>query len=216
MAQFKLYNYFRSSASYRVRIALHWKGIAFEYAAVHLIKNGGEQHSHEYRRLNPMGHVPTLVHGDFVLAESMAIFDYLDRVHPEKPLFPSDAKLRGRAIQIAEVVNSGIQPYQNLKVLADFEKNHAWDKNKREDWLRGWVTAGLSNLENLLSQSAGLYAVGDSVSAADMFIVPQCFSTQRFNIDLATYPTLLRVWKTAERLPEFQKAHPVEQPDFEK
>src|SRR5690349_18111874 len=122
MKKLKLYNYFRSSASYRVRIALHHKNLDFEYVPVHLVKDGGHQHSEEYRKLNPMGHVPALVHDGFVLAESVAIIDYLDRVFPQNSMFPADFKARARVLQICEVVNSGIQPYQNLKVISDFQK----------------------------------------------------------------------------------------------
>jgi len=151
----KLFNYFRSSASYRVRIALHWKNLSFEYIPVHLTKAGGEQHSAEYRRLNPMGHVPALVHGEYVLAESLAIIEYLDRVFPERPLLPNDPAARGRVIQISEIINSGIQPYQNLKVLQDFEKTYGWDVTQREDWVRKWVTAGLASLEKVVEKNGG-------------------------------------------------------------
>lgn len=209
----KLYNYFRSSASYRVRLALHWKGLEFEYIPVHL-KNG-KQHSAEYRKLNPMGHVPALVHGDFILAESVAIFDYLDRAWPERPVFPLDSQLRGRALQICEIVNSGIQPYQNLKVLADFEKR-GWTQPQTEDWVRQWVMAGLANLEKVLEGSAGSYAVGGEVTAADMFIVPQLFGSRRFKIDIAQYPILSRIEEKVCALDPFKKAHPEKQIDFEK
>jgi maleylacetoacetate isomerase/maleylpyruvate isomerase len=215
MSTLKLYNYFRSSASYRVRIALHHKDLAFEYIPVHLVKNGGEQCSPEYRKLNPMMHVPTLIDGDFVLAESMAIFNYLDATSPKAPMFPADAKLRARTIQICEIVNSGIQPYQNLKVTTDFDKN-GWDIEQRNKWVQKWVVAGLQSLEEVVSKSAGRFAVGGDVTAADAFIVPQLFSARRFKVDTGAYPTLSRIEKTANELPAFKKAHPEAQPDFEK
>lgn len=215
MSTLKLYNYFRSSASYRVRIALHHKEIEFEYVPVHLVKNGGEQRSDNYRKLNPMAHVPTLVHGDFVLPESMAILNYLDQVWSQKPMFPSDAKFRARAIQICEIVNSGIQPYQNLKVTQDFDKK-GWTQEQRDNWVRQWVVPGLENLEAVVSKSAGAFAVGDQVTAADAFIIPQLFSSRRFKIDTAVYPTLHRIEQAANDLPAFKKAHPSAQPDAEK
>jgi maleylacetoacetate isomerase len=118
----KLYSYFRSSAAYRARIALHWKELPFEYVAVHLIKNGGEQHKEEFRRVNPMGHVPALNHDEFIVAETVAIFDYLDRMFPTRPLFPQAPQERAIVMQLCEVVNSGIQPLQNIKVTQELEK----------------------------------------------------------------------------------------------
>lgn len=215
MSTLKLYNYFRSSASYRVRIALHYKEIDFEYVPVHLVKNGGEQRSENYRKLNPMAHVPTLVHGDFALAESMAIVTYLDQVFLKNPLFPSDAKLRGRTMQICEIVNSGIQPLQNLKITQDFDKN-GWTPEQRDKWVQKWLLAGLASLEDVVSKSAGRFAVGDQVTAADAFIIPQMFSSRRFKIDTNAYPTLARIEKAALELPAFKKSHPEVQPDSEK
>ena len=163
-----------------------------------------------------MGHVPALEHNGFVLAESMAIVDYLDRVFPEKPLFPADARLRARVVQVCEVVNSGIQPYQNLKLLQWFEKNEGWAPSKREEFVRHWVTNGLENLERILAACAGTHAVGGEVTAADAFIIPQLFSVRRFKIDVAKYPILSRIEIAALSLDPFKKAHPEAQPDFEK
>lgn len=212
----KLFNYFRSSASYRVRIALHWKGLPFEYVPVHLVKDGGKQNTPEYRKLNPMGHVPALVHDGFVLSESVAIFDYLDRVFPERPLFPADPKLRARTLQICEHVNSGIQPYQNSKVLKDFEVVRGWNLDQRENWVRHYVEAGLAALEKVVEDTAGTYAMGGDVTAADMYIVPQVFGAKRFKIDFAKYPVLARIDAAVAGLEPFKRAHPEKQIDFEK
>ena len=212
----KLYNYFRSSASYRVRIALHHKGIPFEYIPVHLVKNGGEQKTAEYRKLNPMGHVPTFAHDDFVLAESLAIISYLDHVWPKIPMLPAHPRLRARTIQICEIVNSGIQPYQNLKVIQDFEKNIGWDAAQREKWVHRWVVPGMQSLEDLVKTTAGIYSVGDDITAADALVVPQMFSARRFNVDTSQFHTLTRIEETANQLDSFQKAHPQAQPDYEK
>lgn len=216
MSKLKLYNYFRSSASYRVRIALHWKGLEFEYVPVHLVKNGGEQTSVDYRKLNPMAHVPTLVHGDYALPESMAILLYLERLYPQKPLFPKDEKAYGRTIQLCEIVNSGIQPYQNLKVTNDFEKAMGWSKDQSQEWARKWVVPGLKNLETVLEKSAGQHAVGDEVTAADAFIIPQLFSSRRFKVDTTQFPILTRIEKNVLELEPFKKAHPEAQMDYEK
>jgi maleylacetoacetate isomerase len=216
MTGLKLYSYFRSSASYRVRIALHWKKLPFEYLPVHLTKAGGEQHLMNYKAVNPMQHVPTLIHGDFVLPESMAIVDYLDKISPEKPLFPADPKLRARTIQVCEIVNSGIQPYQNLKVLQDFEKSQGWTAEQKDDWVRHWVSFGLASLDKVVEKSAGRHAVGDEITAADAFIIPQLFGSRRFKIDIAKYPHLAKIEKAAISLEAFQKAHPESQPDYER
>lgn len=211
----KLYSYYRSSASYRVRIALHWKELEFEYVPVHLIRAGGEQHTETYRKLNPMGHVPTLVHNEFVLSESVAIIDYLDQVFPQKKLFPVEPQKRAKVLQIAETINSGIQPYQNQKLLVDFEKSYGWDQNKKTEFMQKWVKRGLQSLEKILETTAGSFAFGGEITAADAFLVPQCFSAMRFGIELTQFPNLWRVFQNADRLPAFQKAHPKQQPDFE-
>lgn len=215
MSKLKLYNYFRSSASYRVRIALHWKGLEFEYLPIHLVKNGGEQRSSDYRKLNPMAHVPTLVDGEFALPESMAILLYLERLYPEKPLFPKDEKAYGRTIQLCEIVNSGIQPYQNLKITNDFEKSMGFSKEQAVQWAQKWVVPGLENLETVLATSAGSHAVGDQITAADAFIIPQLFSSRRFKIDTTRFPILTRIEKAALSLEPFKKAHPEAQMDYE-
>jgi maleylacetoacetate isomerase len=211
----KLYNYFRSSASYRVRIALHFKGLPFEYIPVHLVKNGGIQNSAEFRKVNPMSHVPALVDGDFAVGESVAIFDYLDHIHPEKPLWPKDPKIRARTLQIAEIINSGIQPLHNLKVTTYLEKEKGWDKAQSTEWVQHWMKMGLTNLEKLLGSSSGTYAVGDQVTGADMFIVPQTFACTRFSVDTKLFPLVTKVSENAKKLEAFQKAHPEKQIDFE-
>ncbi len=209
----KLYSYFRSSASYRVRIALHHKGLPFEYLPVHLLKDGGQQHHEAYRRLNPMGHVPTLVHDDFVLAESVAIFDYLDRAFPVKPLFPQMPRERAMVLQIVEMVNSGIQPLQNIKVTQALENKFGMATSDADRWTRHWIQSGLENLEKLLERTAGNYCFGAEVTAADCFLIPQCFSSRRFGVDTTQFPIISRIEKNALALPAFIQAHPEKQPD---
>lgn len=210
----KLYSYFRSSASYRVRIALHWKNLSFDYIPVHLVKDGGEQRQASYRRVNPMAQVPALEHDGFVVAESMAILTYLDDVFASKPLFPREAKARAQVVQICEILNSGVQPLQNLKVTQYLERQMAQAKPAVDGWLKHWVSEGLASLERLLEKTAGSYSYGGEVSAADCYLIPQCFSSRRFGIRIEDYPVIARVEANALKLDAFQKAHPEHQPDF--
>ncbi len=210
----KLYTYFRSSASYRVRIALNWKRLDFETLPVHLLKNGGQQNTLEYRRLNPMGHVPALDDNGFLVTESMAILDYLDRKFPQQPLFPQAAERRAEVMQICEMINSGIQPIHNLKVNQFLEKEFGLQKVDIEKWNKHWIFSGLSSLEQFLSNTAGNYCVGDTISAADAFLVPQCFSARRFGVDTKSFPIIHRLDLTAAKLDEFERAHPENQPDY--
>lgn len=210
----KLYSYFRSSASYRVRIALHHKQVKFEYVPIHLVKDGGMQNRPEYREVNPMAHVPALEHDGFVVAESMAIIDYLDSLGLGEPLFPTEPKARARVIQLCEAVNSGIQPLQNLKVTNWLEFSLSQTKDQSTAWVHHWVTDGLGKLEQLLQKTAGTYSYGGSVTAADCFLIPQCFSSRRFKVKIEDYPTIARIEANCLKLPAFQKAHPEKQPDF--
>jgi maleylacetoacetate isomerase len=211
----KLYSYFRSSASYRVRIALHLKNLSFEYVPVHLVRDGGQQNQADYRRINPMGHVPALDHDGFLVAESVAIIQYLDDQFPATPrLFPKDARARARVLQICEILNSGIQPLQNLKVTRALENEFGLDKKGCDRWVEKWIKAGFASLEAVLKSSAGAYSHGDEVSAADCFVVPQCFSARRFGVRVEDYPTIAAVEASAQKLEAVRKAHPERQPDF--
>lgn len=210
----KLYSYFRSSAAYRVRIGLHWKRLQFETIPVHLVKSGGEQHQSGYRKVNPMGHVPSLDHDGFVVAESMAILDYLDQVFPEQPLFPANPQDRARVIQICEIINSGIQPLQNLKVNQLLEKEFGQTKGDVERWNKYWIEKGLASLEKVLETTAGTHCLDGRVTAADAFLVPQCFSARRFGVDTSLFPVIHRVEQAALGLEAFVKAHPEKQPDY--
>ena len=218
MKQFQLWNYFRSSASFRARIALHYKGIDFEYKPVHLVRGGGEQHSPEYKKLNPLGEVPTLVDlkNQKVLSQTMAIFDYLDAVYPEKPLFPVDPFDRAQVIRICEAVNSGIQPLQNLKVLKFIEDEYKVSAEQKKAWAQHWIKQGLANLEVLLGSTAGSYCYGGEITAADMFLVPQIFTSKRFNVNIDAYPLIARIGDLCVKHPAFEKSLPQNQPDAEK
>lgn len=212
---FKLYNYYRSSASYRVRIALHLKGIPFEYHAVHLVKNGGEQHRDEYRKLNPSREVPTLVHGDRVLGQSMAIIQYVDQVQPEPALFPKDPYERALVVQACEIINSGAQPVYNLRVLNDLEKNLGATQEKKNEWIARWVTYGLESYERFVEKRAGRFSFGDQVTAADCFVVPHFFAADRFQVPTSQFTIANRIRANCNELEAFKKAAPAQQPDFE-
>lgn len=209
-----LYSYWRSSCSWRVRIALNLKGIKYEYKAKHLVKSGGEQLQPEYAGMNPMKEVPTLVHNGFVLGQSFAIVDYLEDISPEVPLFPKDSKLRAKARQLAEIVNSGIQPIQNLRVLL-MVKAKLGDKEKVA-WGNYWIGYGFQAFEKIVSETAGKYCVGDTVTVADVFLIPQIYNARRFKVDLTPFPTILRIEKELEKIEAFQNAHPDKMPDAQK
>lgn len=212
-SDFILYSYFRSSASYRVRIALGLKDIPYEYRAVHLINNGGEQLRAEYKALNPSGDVPTLVHKGNVIGQSVAIIDYLDRIKPAPSLFPSDTVQRAAVLQACEIANSGVQPLHNLRVLKKLSADFGASEEQKNQWACDWIKYGLETLEAFLSKRAGRFSFGDAVSAADCFLMPHLANADRYKIALSPYPTLARVRASCEAQPAFVKAHPMRQPD---
>jgi maleylacetoacetate isomerase len=212
MADFVLYSYFRSSASYRVRIALNLKGLAYEYKAVHLLNDGGEQHKPEYLALNPARQVPTLVHGRHVIAQSMAILEYLDGVHPSPRLFPQDPYKKAQVIQFCENINC-TQPLQNLATTQYLSSAFHATEGQKQAWIHFWLGRGFEATEKMLEKNAGTYCCGGEVTAADCFLVPQVFAARRFNVDLTPYPNVLRVHAALEELAAFEKAHPTRQPD---
>ncbi len=212
MSNFVLYNYFRSSASFRVRIGMYWKQLPFEYKAVHLLKDGGEQHQANYKVLNPAGEVPTLVHGSVVISQSLAILQYLDQVHPSAPLFSTQPQLRAHVWQFCESINCA-QPLQNLKVMQYLESEMKVEKSAVQTWTRHWITSNLEVCEKVLKIHSGRYSFGDKVSAADLFLIPQLFVVKRFEIDCSPYPNIQKVQKNCEALKAFQEAHPFRQPD---
>lgn len=210
----KLYSYFRSSASYRVRIALHWKKIPFEYVPVHLIKEGGQQRQSDFLKVNPMGHVPALDHDGFLLFESMAMIQYLEDAFPQNALLPRAAPEKARAIQLCEILNSGIQPLQNLKVNQYLASSLGQSKAEVERWNQHWISKGLSSLEKMLESTAGTFAMGGDFSAVDCFLIPQCFASRRMGVKVEDYPTIHRIEQAALKLEAVQKAHPEKQPDY--
>ncbi len=210
----KLYTYWRSSSTWRVRIALHHKGIAYEPVPVHLVDGGGEQHSDGYRVKNPMRQVPLLeveVDGEMErIAQSLPIIEYLEERYADPPLLPRGPFERARARQVAEMINAGIQPLQNLGVIARLRDEHGVDPRA---WSSHWIAVGFAALEETLRDTAGTFCVGGQVSVADLYLIPQLYNARRFEVDRSPYPTLLRVEEACARLPAFVAAHPDQQPD---
>ncbi|MEL6543764.1 MAG: maleylacetoacetate isomerase [Myxococcota bacterium] len=209
----KLYGYWRSSSSWRVRIALNLKGLKYEQATVHLVRNGGEQHSDAYQAKNPLEQVPCLELGDgTILTQSVAIVEYLDELHPTPPLFPGDSLRRARTRELIEISNSAIQPMHNLATLLAVEKLGA----TRPGWAGPHISRGLAAMERIVARTAKTFAMGDLPSAADAVIVPQLYAARRFEVDLAPFPTLQRVEGNCIAVDAFRLAHPDQQPDAPK
>jgi maleylacetoacetate isomerase len=215
----QLYNYFRSSASYRVRLGLHAKGLPFEYIPVHLIKNQGEQFSETYKGLNSLSQVPTLIHqssaGSKVLSQSVAILEYVEEVFPEFPLLPNDPFLRAKIREFCETINSLAQPMGNLGTLQYLEKNHRFDSQMKTDWIHFWNIKALHHLEGLCQKFHGRFCFENQFTLAECFLLPQLFTARRFKVDLSAFPTLLKVEMNCKDLDFSQKAHPEKQIDFE-
>lgn len=207
-----LYGYFRSSAAYRVRIALAWKGLAYRQAPVSLIK--GEQQADGYRRLNPQGLVPALEDGGRVLTQSLAICEYLEEAYPDTPrLLPDDVVARAEVRALAQQIACDLHPLNNLRVLRYLVEVLGTDDAQKQRWYAHWTQEGLAAFESTLARTAGMYCVGDTVSLADVCLVPQVFNARRFDVDLAPYPRLQAVAGRLEALPAFEAAHPARQPD---
>lgn len=209
-----LYNYFRSSTSYRARIALELKQLKYEYRPIHLINNGGEQNTESYRSLNPIGGVPTLVDDENVISQSMAIIEYLDEKYPQSPsLFPKDLFLKAKVRQLCEIINADTHPLQNLKVTTFLEKDLGIDSAKKNMWLTKWITEGLVAVEKTIQPFAKNFCFGNNVTAADLFLIPQLFSAQRFNVDTSKFKLLNQINDNCNSIEAFKKAHPYRQPD---
>ena len=215
MSEFVLYSYFRSSASFRVRIAMNLKGLKYDYRAVHLIKGGGEQMKDDYARLNPSKQVPVLVHKGVAIGQSMAIIDYLDHIQPTPRLFPDDAMMRALTMQACEIVNSGVQPFVNVSTTNYLRDVLKLDEATRSKWLVDWLTQGSATLETFLNPHAKEFAMGSSVSAADCFLRPHFFAFDRFKVGTENFPTLARLKQTYSNADAFVQAQPDKQPDFE-
>lgn len=214
---FALYGYFRSSAAFRARIALNLKGIKPELRFVHLLKDGGQQHTAEYKALNPQELIPALVHDGHLITQSLAIMEYLDEIVPEPSILPKDALGRARVREIAYVVACDIHPVNNLRVNQYLKATFDADGDTQVAWQRHWITVGFDALEKMLSLSkdTGVYCHGDRPTIADICLIPQCANARRVKLDIATWPTIARIETHALHHPAFDAAHPKNQPDAE-
>ena len=211
--QLALHGYFRSSASWRVRIALAWKQLPYTYVPVSLLKDGGEHLSDAYRAINPLQAVPTLMVDGRPLSESLAIIEFLEETCPEPALLPREPFARAQARRIAEAINAGMQPLQNLRVLRKLDQDWQVGDEGKKAWAAHFNLVGLRALERLVQGSAGRYCVGDTVTVADLCLVPQLYGARRFGVDVAAFPTLLRIEAALMELPAFAEAVPAKQPD---
>ena len=208
-----LYGYWRSSAAYRVRIALNLKGLSYEQRSVHLVKNGGEQHSADFQRLNPNQLVPVLVDGKMTLNQSLAIVDYLDETYPEVLLTPSDKETRYLVKAMAQDIAVDMHPLNNLRVLQYLTNTLDVNDDQKSRWYANWIIKGFDALEQRLQQTRGKYSVGDQVTLVDVCLVPQVYNAKRFNVDLTAYPNICEVTASLNQLPAFADAIPEAQPD---
>jgi maleylpyruvate isomerase len=214
---FTLYSYFRSSAAYRVRIAVNLKGITPDYRFVHLLKDGGQQHAPAYARVNPQELVPTLVHDGHVIGQSLAIMEYLDEVKPEPALLPKDPAGRARVRQLAYAVACDIHPVNNLRVLNYLRKPFGHNDDDVITWMTHWIDLGLGAIETMLSGSSetGRFCHGDTPTLADICLIPQMANARRGRTNLDAFPTLKRIEAACFELPAFDNAQPQKQPDAE-
>jgi maleylacetoacetate isomerase/maleylpyruvate isomerase len=209
----KLYTYFRSSAAFRVRIALNLKGLRYEPLFIHLAK--GEHRKPEYTRLNPQGLLPTLELDDGTrLNQSLAIIEYLEEKHPRPPLLPSDAVGKARVRALSELIACEIHPLNNLRVLQHLKRSLGQSEEQVNAWYRHWIADGLAKLEAELDATAK-FAYGDAPTMADCCLAPQIFNAKRYDCDLAPYPKTLRAFEQCMRLEAFDRAQPARQPDAE-
>jgi len=211
----KLYTYFRSSASFRVRIALNLKGVAYEPSFVHLPK--GEHRAPAYSKVIPQALTPTLeLDGGEQLAQSLAIIEYLDEIHPEPPLLPKDAKGRARVRSLSLLVACEIHPLNNLRTLQYLKRALGQSEDQVNTWYRHWVADGLAKFEaDLARGGTGKYCHGDVPTMADCCLVPQIFNARRYQCDLGPYPVTMRVFDECMKLEAFDRAQPSKQPDAE-
>ena len=207
----QLFGYWRSSASFRVRLVLQLKGLGYEQHPVNLRQ--GEQKEKAYRRVNPQGLVPFLIDGDVQLGQSVAIMEYLDETYPAYPLMPSAPEERARVRQIVNMIACDTHPLNNLRVLNYLEQELGQSKTARDAWYRHWIDETFTALEQLLMTTAGVYCVGNEVTLADCMLVPQVYNAHRLNMTLDDYPTIARIVANCEQLQAFVKAAPANQPD---
>ncbi|KAG7280701.1 hypothetical protein CRUP_004501 [Coryphaenoides rupestris] len=201
-----LHGYFRSSCSWRVRIAFALKGIEYEQIPVNLIKDGGQQLTDQYKELNPMQQVPAVEIDGITLSQSLAVIQYVDETRPGPQLLPACPKKRAQVRMICDIIASGIQPLQNLHVIQKIGTD-------KVQWAQHFIQRGFQALEPILKETAGTYCVGDELSMADICLVPQVYNAERFKVDVGQYPTIDRLNQTLVEIEAFKSSHPSCQPD---
>ncbi|WP_329741608.1 maleylacetoacetate isomerase [Dyella sp. A6] len=213
-----LYGYWRSSAAYRVRIALNLKGLAWEGRPVHLVRDGGEQHAPDYAALNPQELVPSLRDGARTFTQSLAIMEYLEEMYPETPLLPSDARSRARVRALAQAVACDIHPLGNLRVLQQLRAAFGAQDEQVTAWMQHWIATGFGALETMLARdpATGRYCHGDTPGLADACLVPQCYNARRWGLPMDDYPTIRRIDEACGALEAFRAAVPEAQADAPK
>jgi maleylacetoacetate isomerase len=217
LGNLKLFSYWRSSASYRVRIALNLKQLEYELEPVHLVRDGGDNHSDDYLALNPQGMVPVLSDGGRIFRQSMAIIEYLDEAYPDHPLLPTEIRARGRVRALAQMIACDIHPLNNLRVLMFLEKELGVKGKRKTEWYQLWINEGFKAFEVLLATSptTGEYCEGDDPTMADCFLVPQVYNALRYDCSLDDFPEIRRIYENCMGLDEFIDASPEKQPDAE-
>jgi len=213
----QLYSYFRSSAAYRVRIALNLKGLQYDILPVHLVRGGGENFKPEYLSVNPLGLVPALATEEGPVIQSLAIIEYLEEMHPEPPLLPSSPHERARVRALAQTVASEIHPLNNLRVLDYLVNRLGADEEQKLAWYRHWVNEGLAGMEALLAGNpqTGSFCHGDRPTLADCCLIPQLYNAVRFDCPLDAFPTIRRIETGCSEMQAFRDAAPENQPDAE-
>lgn len=211
----KLYGYWRSSAAYRVRIALHLKKIPHENCPVHLIKNGGEQHLTDYRNLNPQQLVPLLVDGDFRLNQSLAILEYLEDIYPDPPLLPADIKRKAQVKAMCLMIVADIHPLNNLRVLQYLESEWGHLEEEKKTWYHHWIKEGFSALEQQLTtySPGGPFCFGESLTLADLCLIPQVYNAYRYHCPVDDFPKIKAIYNHCQSLDAFIQAVPELQAD---
>ena len=208
-----LRSYWRSSCSWRVRIALNLKNLQYDVVPVHLVADGGQQHAEEHRSLNPMRELPVLMVDGKPLAQSVAILEFLEDVAPEPKLLPTGAVDRALVRQMVEIINSGTQPVQNLRVMQKLGRDFELGKDSQLRWSKDWIEYGFVAFNKMVELHGGAYSFGDSLSLADLCLVPQLYNARRFGVDLTQFPRLVEIDESLASLPAFHAAHPDQQVD---
>lgn len=209
----KLYGYWRSSAAYRVRIALNLKNIECEHISVHLVKDGGEQHKPNYIAMNPTELVPTLIDGDLTINQSMAMLEYLEEAYEQTPLLPNDIKEKAIVRALALDIACEVHPLNNLRVLQYLNGELGVTEQEKTAWYHHWIVQGFTAFEKTLEKTAGDFCFGDNVTIADLCLIPQVYNANRFKVDMSAFPLINKVVENCNKQPAFIDAAPENQAD---